>query len=197
MSKYYFFLFISTVLVLSSCKKSADSLFALQDNKQLGIDFINQLKEEQGTNVFTFRNYYNGGGVAIGDVNNDGLEDIYFVSNTSSNKLYLNKGNLKFEDITAKAGLAGTGNWKTGVTIVDINNDGYKDIYLSVVSGYKNLNGKNQLYINNKDLTFTESAAQLLVVCNNAERGFEALFCVLRVSRRRRNLWNASVRVDL
>jgi hypothetical protein len=108
-------------------------------------------------NILDYLYFYNGAGVASADFNNDGLEDLYFVSNQGPNKLYLNKGDLKFEDITAKAGVAGTGNWKTGVTVVDINGDGLKDIYVCVVSNYKGFKGKNQLYINNGDLTFTES----------------------------------------
>ena len=163
MFKIYHCLFISIIIGLVSCKKQQETkiiIFEKLDAKETNITFINDNKETDSLNILDYLYFYNGAGVASADFNNDGLEDIYFVSNTSSNKLYLNKGALKFEDITNKAGLAGTGIWKTGVTIVDINNDGFKDIYLSVVSGYKNLKGKNQLYINNKDLTFTESAAK-------------------------------------
>lgn len=163
MFKFYSALFIGSLLALASCnikQEKAIKIFEKLEANQTNINFINDIKETDTLNILDYLYFYNGAGVASADFNNDGLEDIYFVSNTSSNKLYLNKGALKFEDITQKAGLAGSGIWKTGVTIVDINNDGYKDIYLSVVSGYKNLKGKNQLYINNKNLTFTESAAE-------------------------------------
>jgi hypothetical protein len=124
------------------------------------IDFVKQNPESDSVNILDYLYFYNGAGLASADFNNDGLEDIYFVSNQGPNKLYLNKGGLKFEDVTAKAGLAGTGNWKTGVTVVDINGDGLKDIYVCVVSNFKSFKGKNQLYINNGDMTFTESAAK-------------------------------------
>ena len=105
--------------------------------------------------------FYNGGGVAIGDINNDGLPDIFFTSNKKGgNKLYLNKGNYQFEDITNKAGVAGTADWCTGVTMADVNNDGYLDIYVCAVAGKLGLKGHNMLYINNHDGTFTEKSAE-------------------------------------
>ncbi len=103
---------------------------------------------------------YNGGGVATGDINNDGLTDIYFTSNKGDNKLFLNKGNLQFQDITARAGVTGMGTWKTGVTMADVNGDGWLDIYVCAVGGYQSMKGRNQLYINNKNLSFTEKAAE-------------------------------------
>src|SRR5690606_36966886 len=101
--------------------------------------------DSDSENILDYLYFYNGAGVAAADFNQDGLEDIYFISNQTDNKLYLNKGNLKFEDITERAGLKGEGNWNTGVTVVDINHDGFPDIYVCVVSGYKNYQGKNQL----------------------------------------------------
>ncbi len=130
------------------------------DPSKSNVNFINTITESDSLNILDYLYFYNGAGLASADFNNDGLEDLYFISNQESNKLYLNKGNLQFEDITEKSGVRGTGDWKTGVTIVDINGDGFKDIYLSVVSGYRNFKGKNQLYINNGNLTFTESAAK-------------------------------------
>ncbi|MFD0764103.1 FG-GAP repeat domain-containing protein [Mucilaginibacter lutimaris] len=141
-------------------KKSGDGTFRLLSASQTNINFVNQNVVTDSVNILDYLYFYNGAGVASADFNNDGFEDIYFVSNQGPNKLYLNKGNLKFEDITAKAGVAGTGNWKTGVTVVDINGDGLKDIYVCVVSNFKTFKGKNQLYINNGNLTFTESAAK-------------------------------------
>lgn len=146
----------------TACKKeqAGEKIFTLLPPQQSGVSFINNNQESDTRNILDYLYYYNGAGVASADFNNDGLEDLYFISNQGENKLYLNKGNLKFEDITAKAGVAGTGDWKTGVTIVDINGDGLKDIYVTVVSGVNNFKGKNQLYINNGNLTFTESAAK-------------------------------------
>ena len=107
-----------------------------------------------------FRNFYNGGGVAIGDLNNDGLPDVYFTSNMGDDKLYLNKGDLKFEDITASSGIRQDGKWNTGVTFADINHDGWLDIYVCSSGHMGTGDRKNKLYINNHNLTFTESAAQ-------------------------------------
>ena len=105
-------------------------------------------------NILTYDNFYNGGGVAIGDINNDGLSDIFFSSNNGQNKLYLNKGNLYFEDITNKAlGDTVNSDWCTGVSFTDINNDGYLDISLCGAGNHKN---KNTLYVNNKNLSFSE-----------------------------------------
>ena len=134
------------------------TLYQLIDNS--GIDFANNIHNTDKFNIFNYRNFYNGGGVAIGDINNDGLSDVFFTANMGSNKIYLNKGNFKFDDISLKAGFTNKEDWSTGVTMIDINNDGWLDIYVCN-AGY--INGKapeNKLYINNHDLTFTESAAQ-------------------------------------
>lgn len=98
--------------------------------------------------------------MAAGDINNDGLVDLFFTSNQASNKLYLNKGDLKFEDISQPSGVTGTGTWSTGVTMADVNADGLLDIYVSQVGDYKDAEGQNELFINNGDNTFTESAEQ-------------------------------------
>lgn len=148
------------LLFTAACKPGPNAIFKKVSAGKTNIDFVNVNKEGKNLNILDYLYFYNGAGVATGDFNNDGLEDIYFVSNQQSNKLYLNKGDLKFEDITAKAGVQGKGNWKTGATVVDINNDGYLDIYLSVVSQYKEFKGQNQLFINNGNLTFTERATE-------------------------------------
>jgi len=134
---------------------------------ETGIHFENKIADTDTLSILDYLYYYNGGGVAIGDFNNDGLPDIYFTNNQGSNKLYLNKGNFKFEDITDKAGVQGKGNWKTGVTIADVNGDGLLDIYVSEVGGYKNFHGRNELFINNGvtknsngEVTFTERAKE-------------------------------------
>ena len=121
------------------------------------IAFSNNLIEDKNLNYFTYPYLYMGGGVAVGDINNDGLDDIFFTGNMVPNRLYLNKGDFIFEDITETANIAGDDRWYAGVTMVDINADGYLDIYVSV-SG-KDKTTTNQLYINNQDLTYTESAA--------------------------------------
>lgn len=125
-----------------------------------GIDFKNEVTDGKLDNSFLFRNFYNGGGVAIGDVNNDGLADIFFTANMQSNKLYLNKGNFKFSDVTENAGIRQDDKWCTGVVFVDINNDGWLDIYVCSSGHMSNGNRKNKLYINNHNLTFTEKAAE-------------------------------------
>ncbi|WP_297766367.1 VCBS repeat-containing protein, partial [uncultured Muriicola sp.] len=151
-----------------SSSKKTPTLFTLLPSSQTGIDFINKVENQKDFNIFKYRNFYNGGGVAIGDVNNDGLADIYLTGNMVSNKLYLNKGNLTFEDISAKAGVEGSKPWSTGVVMVDINQDGLLDIYVSNAGKIEGNNHDNDLYINNGDLTFTEKAAEY----NLANTGF-------------------------
>ena len=122
-------------------------------------------------NILYYLYYYNGGGVATGDVNNDGLPDLYFTANSKgNNKLYLNKGNFSFEDITASAGVAGISDWCSGVTMADVNGDGNLDIYVSAVSKSYDLNGHNQLFINNGNNTFTDKSIEYGL-------NFSGLFC--------------------
>lgn len=125
-----------------------------------GITFINRLPNKPGLGILSYIYYYNGAGVAAGDINGDGLPDLYFTSNTKGgNKLYLNKGNFTFEDITTRAGVAGSSDWCTGVTMADVNGDGRLDIYVCAVANMQGFQGHNQLFINNGDGTFTDSAA--------------------------------------
>ena len=159
-------LFLSCILATSilSCSNKEQNkeglLFTKLDSSATGISFLNEVKNGADMNIFKYRNFYNGGGVAIGDINNDGLPDVYFTSNLGANKLYLNKGNFKFEDISKKAGVEGNKSWSTGVVMVDLNADGFLDIY--VCNAGKNLGDqqKNELFINNKNGTFTEKAAE-------------------------------------
>ncbi len=145
-------------IIFFSCKnKKTDPLFSLMDNS--GINFQNTVIDNKQDNSFYFRNFYNGGGVAIGDINNDGLSDVLLTSNMGENKLYLNKGNLKFNDITDKSGMKQDSMWSTGVVMADINNDGWLDIYVCNSGHMKDGNRRNKLYINNHDLSFTESAS--------------------------------------
>ena len=158
MNKYWSFVLL---IFLFSCQEQVKKspLFQLLNNEEIGIDFINQLEYDREFNVYKYRNYYNGGGVALGDVNNDGLIDIYFTGNLKKNKLYLNQGDNTFKDISASAGVEGTRSWSTGVTMVDINADGFLDIYVCNSGDIEGGNKENEFFINNGDLTFTESAA--------------------------------------
>jgi hypothetical protein len=149
------------LLLVFSCKpveKEKNELFSLLTPIETNVDFTNQLTETEQFNIIQYLYFNNGAGVAAGDINNDGLIDLYFTSNQNPNKLYLNKGNFKFEDITEQAGVAGKGDWKTGVTMADVNGDGFLDIYVCQVGSYKSVHGKNQLFINQGDLTFKEEA---------------------------------------
>ncbi|MBB6126492.1 VCBS repeat-containing protein [Mucilaginibacter lappiensis] len=144
-----------------SCKKKDHPLFELLSSSSTNIHFINHVTDNDKPGILDYLYFYNGGGVAIGDINNDGLPDIFFTANKKGgNKLYLNKGNYHFEDITSKAGIAGNADWSSGVTMADVNNDGYLDIYVCVVAQKLGLQGHNMLYINNHDGTFTEESAK-------------------------------------
>ena len=160
---FRFLLILLFSFVLMSCKQK--TLFKEVSSSYSGIDFNNIINETDSINVLDFENVYNGGGVGIGDFNNDGLPDIYFTGNMVSNKLYLNKGNLKFDDITEKAGVSGDGKWSRGVSVIDINNDGLLDMYVCSYV-HKDVTGReNLLYINqgvDKDGVprFKESAAE-------------------------------------
>jgi enediyne biosynthesis protein E4 len=144
--------------LLVSCDGKNETLFTKLGPDDTGIDFINENHETEKTNILSYEYYYNGGGVALGDINNDGLTDIYFTSNIFPNKLYLNKGNFEFEDITPSSGTACEVGWKTGVTMVDINQDGLLDIYVCRSGSPDKERRRNILLINNGDLTFTDEA---------------------------------------
>lgn len=181
--KFSFLQLLIILLILCSCKdtkqkntpvKQKNTLFTLLSRDDTGIDFINQISNQKDFNIFKYRNFYNGGGVAIGDVNNDGLPDIFFTGNMVPNKLFLNKGNMSFTDISEQAGISGNKPWSTGVTIVDVNADGHLDIYVSNAGNMEGNNHDNDLYINNGPdpntsiPTFTERAHEY----NLAETGF-------------------------
>ena len=153
--------FLLVLLLIFSCKpkeKERDYLFSLLSPSTTHVNFINKLTETEQFNIIEYLYFNNGAGVAAGDINNDGLTDLYFTSNQKTNKLYLNKGNLKFKDITKKAGVSGKGDWKTGVTMADVNGDGFLDIYVCQVGNYKGLQGRNQLFINQGNQTFLDEA---------------------------------------
>ena len=135
------------ILVFISCKKK-DTLFEQIPSSHSGIHFINQITENDSINPMDLVNVYNGGGVGIGDFNNDGKPDIFFVGNMVPNRLYLNKGDYKFDDVTDKAGVGGKGHWGRGVAVIDINNDGLPDIYVCNTLYSDSDKRTNELYVN-------------------------------------------------
>ena len=154
----YFFCVLHCITFFSCSRPGIkESSIYTSSRKQTGIAFSNDLSYTEEFNPYTFRNFFNGGGVAIGDINNDGLPDIFFCSNQQSNKLYLNKGDFKFEDITNKAGVGSDSVWSTGVTMADVNGDGLLDIYVCKSGDIKGRNRSNALYINNGHLSFRRS----------------------------------------
>lgn len=161
--------------VISNTSKDTIQLFETLPANSTGIDFVNTLEETVESNYYQYMYTYIGGGVAAGDINNDGLVDLYFTANSGPDKLYLNQGDFKFEDITQKAGILNLSGFNTGVTMVDINNDGLLDIYVSR-GGWKDEDGKfaNLLYINNGDETFTERAKERGLADEN--RSIQATF---------------------
>ena len=163
----YFYFFI-LLLSFSACQKetkeevstlpayTGETLFTELENS--GIDFTNNITNSADFNIFNYRNYYNGGGVAIGDINNDGLSDVYLTANLGENKLFLNKGNLQFEDISESAGITLADKWSTGVTMIDINADGLLDIYVCNAGAKKGADQKNALFINQGNNKFLDEA---------------------------------------
>jgi len=159
-ARIFFIGYLCISLFFISCKQSDRGFTSLSSSKT-NITFENNLEKKEGFGILYYLYYYNGGGVAVGDINNDGLPDIYFTANSKGhNKLYLNKGNYEFEDITDKAGVGGASDWCTGATMADVNGDGLLDIYVSSVNNAYGLKGHNELFINNGNGTFTESAAK-------------------------------------
>ena len=155
MSKFSYAL-LSAILLIG-CTRNPP-LFELMSSEQTGITFINTLTPAETLNTYVFRNFYNGGGVAIGDLNQDGLADIFLTGNQVSNRLYVNLGDFRFEDVTEHAGLSSIGVWTTGVSMVDINGDGWLDLYLSKSGPPGGLRRHNELFVNQRDGTFVEMA---------------------------------------
>ncbi len=163
----YFWCFMAILVqCTTSCNRAKEEvsnepkLFTSLPSSQTKVTFRNDLHYDKAFNIYKYRNFYNGGGVAIADVNKDGLLDVYMSSNMNHNKLYLNKGNFVFEDVTEKAGVAGTKAWATGVTMADVNGDGWMDIYVCNSGDIKGDDKENELFINNGNMTFTERAKE-------------------------------------
>ena len=159
-----FYIFFLTMI--TSCNLKTP-LFTEIDPLKSGIDFINVVEDNEKVNILDYLYFYNGGGVAAGDINNDGLIDLFFVSNLEENKLYLNKGGFKFHDISEKAKIKGKSTWNTGVSMVDITTDGWLDIYVCSVVGIHGFVGHNELYINQQDGTFREQASSYGLAIQN------------------------------
>lgn len=167
-SLFLWILILICITSISCTKTDKDSLeketvpekplFTLLSESETGVSFKNVLPETPQMNILTYQYLHNGGGVALGDINNDGLTDLFFTANYGPNHLYLNKGGLKFEEIGRSAGVGGKKGWSTGVTMVDINNDGFLDIYVSRSGNFPDKQRANALFVNNGDLTFTEDA---------------------------------------
>ncbi|MEO1049032.1 MAG: VCBS repeat-containing protein [Bacteroidota bacterium] len=168
MQRFSPFIFLCLFALAGCVKNDADTitgegngfLFTKMPPTVTAVDFANNVEYTEEFNVYTYRNFYNGGGVGLGDFNNDGLLDIYFCGNQVDNRLYVNQGDFKFEDITSTAGVASAGVWSTGVSIADVNGDGWLDIYVCKSGDLKGENRHNELFINNGDLTFTEKAKE-------------------------------------
>src|SRR6185312_12900930 len=141
--------FILLVAFFSSCKVKSNvtPVFQLMKDSQTGLHFENKLTPTQQFNIFKYLYFYNGAGIGAGDFNNDGKIDLFFASNQGANKLYLNKGNLQFTDVTAEAKIPDDGGWSTGVSVIDINNDGLLDIYICRYGNYETLHSHNELLI--------------------------------------------------
>ena len=179
MSTFLRNIFLSVLIwLLFGCNDNTSHLFTMLDEGRTGIDFKNTIFEGEALNVLNYIYFYNGGGVAIGDINNDGLQDILFTGNMVKNRLFLNKGNFKFEDITEKSGVAEKQGWCTGATMVDINGDGKLDIYICRSADINPEKRKNLLFINNGDLTFTEEAENMVLQIQDIQHKLHFLIMI-------------------
>ena len=160
MKSRFFYLLISVSVVVHEAAAQQPTLFESLSPQKTGVTFKNILEETPKSNVLTYEYFYNGGGVSVGDINNDGLDDIYFTGNMRPNALYLNLGNLKFKEIAATAGVDCKGGWKTGVTMADVNGDGNLDIYVCYSGKGDPEKRRNKLFINNGNLTFSDKSKE-------------------------------------
>ncbi len=153
-------LYVLVMALVLGCTGREGQVFINPSSDETGVSFQNTITESDELNILDYLYFYNGGGVALGDINDDGLPDVFLSGNQVKNRLYLNEGNLKFKDISATAGISGDSSWNTGAVMGDVNGDGLLDIYVCAVVGINGFYGQNELFINNGDNTFTESAAQ-------------------------------------
>ncbi len=153
-------LLFGLALLLGACTSRDAPLFRSVPPSESGVDFVNEVEDRPDFNIINYLYFYDGGGVAVGDVNDDGLPDLYFTSNQGPNQLYLNRGGLRFENVTDHAGVAGTADWTTGAAMADVDGDGRLDVYVSAVSGFEGRRGRNQLFINQGDGTFVDRAEE-------------------------------------
>lgn len=158
MNRYSIYVLVMALVL--GCTGREGQVFINPSSDETGVSFQNTITESDELNILDYLYFYNGGGVAIGDINDDGLPDVFLSGNQVKNRLYLNEGNLKFKDISATAGISGESSWNTGAVMGDVNGDGLLDIYVCAVVGINGFYGQNELFINNGDNTFTESAAQ-------------------------------------
>lgn len=150
--------FLASLFAMVACNQNGEKQFEMFLSSESGIDFVNKVVENGDVNILDYPYFYNGGGVSVGDINNDSLPDLFFTSNQQENALYLNLGSLKFKNITKQAGVAGHSDWNTGSVMADVNEDGLLDIYVMALAGVYGFEGRNELYINQGDGTFKEEA---------------------------------------
>lgn len=159
--KCLYYVGVLAAILCFEAHTNAQPLFQLTSPKETNVKFVNEISENENLNVLAYEYFYNGAGVAIGDINNDGLEDIFFTANMKPNKLFLNLGGMKFKDISKEAGIEGKNNaWKTGVTMADVNGDGLLDIYVCYSGKVSDDVRRNQLFINKGNSKFSEAAKQ-------------------------------------
>ena len=151
-------LLILLFVLFAACGGGDEKQFDMLYPGATGITFINRVSENEDVSILDYLYFYNGAGLSVGDVNNDSLPDLYFVGNQVDNALYINRGNLEFEDVTSGAGVEGSSDWNTGSVMADVNGDGLLDIYVLAVVGLCGFDGSNELFINQGDGTFREEA---------------------------------------
>jgi enediyne biosynthesis protein E4 len=159
-SKINLYCFLASLITMVACNQSEKKQFDIIFSSESGIDFVNMVVDNDDANILDYQYFYNGGGISVGDINNDSLADLYFTSNQHDNALYLNLGNLKFKNITEQSGVAGHSDWNTGSVMADVNGDGFLDIYVMAVVGVCGFEGRNELFINQGDGTFKEEAGK-------------------------------------
>ena len=141
-------LLVAICAAICSCRSRTETLFELLPSSQTGIEFSNEIHDSDTFNILTYEYIYNGGGVGIADFNNDGLRDIFFAGNQVQNHLYLNKGRFEFDDVTQAAGINVPGRWNSGVSVVDINNDGWMDVYVTATMRHNQEDRFNMMFVN-------------------------------------------------